>query len=81
MVYLGRLCATMVGSQTNKTYNGVSMSIYVENFKKTKIIATVGPASAEKIDKLLAAGVNGIRLNFSHGTHAEHLAQIGRAHV
>ncbi|MCC7289124.1 pyruvate kinase [bacterium] len=55
------------------------MSIYVENFKKTKIIATVGPASAEKIDKLLAAGVNGIRLNFSHGTHAEHLAHLKNA--
>ena len=42
-------------------------------YKKTKIIATVGPASQEKIADLLGAGVNGIRLNFSHGTHSSHL--------
>lgn len=41
-------------------------------FKKTKIIATIGPASTDMIPNLLAAGVNGIRLNFSHGTHQEH---------
>ena len=44
----------------------------------TKIIATLGPASSspEMIDKLAKAGVNVFRLNFSHGTLAEHLAQI-----
>lgn len=38
-------------------------------FKRTKILATVGPAtdSPEMIEKLLSAGVNGIRMNFSHG--------------
>lgn len=41
-------------------------------YKKTKIIATIGPASQEKISDLLAAGVNGIRLNFSHNTHKWH---------
>lgn len=41
-------------------------------YKKTKIIATIGPASQEKIPDLLAAGVNGIRMNFSHGTHTTH---------
>ncbi len=45
-------------------------------FKKTKIIATIGPASQDMIPELLAAGVNGIRLNFSHGTHAEHSAKL-----
>jgi pyruvate kinase len=46
--------------------------------KKTKIIATVGPASSS-IDQLLAlaqAGVNLFRLNFSHGTHEDHLQVI-----
>ena len=45
---------------------------------KTKIIATVGPASNtyEKLLALVHAGVNVFRLNFSHGTHDEHLAVI-----
>lgn len=40
-------------------------------FKRTKILATIGPAvdSAEKIEELIMAGVNGCRLNFSHGTY------------
>lgn len=48
--------------------------------KKTKIVATVGPASDAK-DQLLAlakAGVNVFRLNFSHGTHEDHLLRIQR---
>lgn len=47
-------------------------------FKRTKILATVGPAvnSYEKIDELIKAGVNGFRCNFSHGTHAERDEQI-----
>jgi len=48
--------------------------------KKTKIVATVGPAS-ESEDMLLAlakAGVNVFRLNFSHGSHEEHLQRIER---
>jgi len=39
-------------------------------FKRTKILATVGPAcdSPEQIEEMLASGVNGFRLNFSHAT-------------
>ena len=39
--------------------------------KQTKIIATMGPASSslEMMEKLIKAGVNVFRLNFSHGTH------------
>jgi pyruvate kinase len=42
-------------------------------FKRTKILATLGPAthSYETIEKLIVAGVNGFRFNFSHGTYEE----------
>ena len=42
--------------------------------RATKIIATLGPASAapERIEALLRAGVNTVRLNFSHGSHGDH---------
>jgi len=42
--------------------------------KRTKIVATVGPSSdsLEKLEELIAAGVNVFRLNFSHGTYAYH---------
>jgi len=47
-------------------------------FKRTKILATVGPAtnSPEMIEELIAAGANGLRLNFSHGTHEERDLQL-----
>ncbi|MDQ8147604.1 MAG: pyruvate kinase [Gemmatimonadota bacterium] len=47
----------------------------------TKIVATLGPASStpEAIRALLEAGVNVCRINFSHGTHAQHAQTI--AHV
>ena len=42
--------------------------------RRTKIVATIGPASSspEMLARLLEAGIDGARLNFSHGTHAEH---------
>ncbi len=45
---------------------------------RTKIIATIGPAtnSFEKIQKLIKNGVDGFRLNFSHGTYEERKEQI-----
>lgn len=48
------------------------------NFNKTKIIATVGPASNtyEKLMALIAEGTDVFRLNFSHGTHDDHLKVI-----
>lgn len=47
-------------------------------FKRTKILATLGPKtnSSEMIEKLALAGVNGFRLNFSHGTYEERDQQI-----
>lgn len=46
--------------------------------KKTKIIATVGPAteSEEKIKLMAHAGANVFRLNFSHDTHEAHIQRI-----
>ncbi len=46
--------------------------------RKTKIICTIGPAtdSPEMIDKLIDAGMNVGRLNFSHGTREEHKKRI-----
>ena len=43
--------------------------------KRTKIVCTLGPASEsqETITKMLEAGMNVVRLNFSHGTHENHL--------
>lgn len=42
--------------------------------RRTKIVATLGPATdtPESIEKLIAAGVNVVRLNFSHGSPEEH---------
>jgi len=53
-------------------------NVPLKSFKRTKIIATIGPVSDtyETIHDLIDAGVNGIRLNFSHGTHEERLVQI-----
>ncbi len=50
----------------------------LKDFKRTKIIATVGPAthSYQAILQLIKAGANGIRLNFSHGTSEERTQQI-----
>jgi len=46
----------------------------MKKIKKTKILATVGPASdsVEVLEGLIKAGVNVFRLNFSHGTHEYH---------
>ncbi|MHC4618640.1 MAG: pyruvate kinase [Planctomycetota bacterium] len=46
---------------------------------KTKIIATLGPASSNYpvLRKMFAAGLDAVRLNFSHGTHEQHLQNIG----
>lgn len=45
-----------------------------KKFKRTKIIATIGPASedSKKLEALLANGVNGVRINFSHGNYTEY---------
>ena len=44
----------------------------------TKILATIGPSSAtkEQLSRLIDAGADAFRVNFSHGTHAEHRERI-----
>jgi len=46
--------------------------------RKTKIVATIGPASRDRavLERLVRAGVDVVRLNFSHGEHAQHLAVL-----
>ncbi len=45
---------------------------------RTRIVATLGPAtnSPERLRQLIETGVDVFRLNFSHGTHAEHAGRI-----
>jgi pyruvate kinase len=49
----------------------VTLLWYMPPKRKTKILATLGPASdtPQMIERLIAAGADGFRLNFSHGTH------------
>src|SRR5688572_1188179 len=46
-------------------------------FRSTKIVATLGPASRapEVLERMVRAGVDVVRLNFSHGTADDHLAR------
>ncbi len=50
------------------------------DFRSAKIVCTLGPASnsLEMIEKLMRAGMDVARLNFSHGTHEDHAATIKR---
>ncbi len=50
----------------------------IRQFKKTKILATLGPSTDtyDGIKKMIESGANGIRLNFSHGSHEERDRQI-----
>src|SRR4249919_140498 len=46
-------------------------------FRATKIVATLGPASSDPVvfERMVRAGVDVVRLNFSHGTAEDHIAR------
>ncbi len=46
--------------------------------RKTKIVCTLGPSTEtpEQLKKLMLAGMNVARFNFSHQTHEQHLARL-----
>ena len=46
--------------------------------RKTKIVCTIGPAcdNEDTLTQMCMAGMNVARLNFSHGSHEEHLKKI-----
>ncbi|MBV8524042.1 MAG: pyruvate kinase [Acetobacteraceae bacterium] len=56
----------------------MSARLKLRRRRRTKIVATVGPASSdpEVLSRLFHAGADVFRLNFSHGTHADHLERI-----
>ena len=63
-----------------RTHNGtLAMEPILQ--KRTKIVATVGPASSDPaiLRSLFVSGANVLRVNFSHGTPEEHGVVIARA--
>jgi pyruvate kinase len=53
-------------------------SVARRQIRRTKIVATIGPASSDPavVEELAAAGMDAARLNFSHGGHDDHLARL-----
>jgi pyruvate kinase len=58
----------------------IDPSVRLLKKRRTKIVATLGPASADPsiIERLINAGVNVVRLNFSHGDHEHHRQAFDR---
>jgi pyruvate kinase len=61
-----------------ETWKTISCAEPRTEARRTKIVCTLGPATTdpETIFELAVAGMDVARLNFSHGTHAEHLARL-----
>lgn len=56
----------------------IAPNVMVKDFKRTKILATVGPSTNnyESVLAMVQKGANGIRLNFSHGSQEERIDQV-----
>jgi pyruvate kinase len=71
----------------SKTPSGRSNVVVDEMSKaaqgKTKIVCTLGPStnSSETLVQLLSSGIDVVRLNFSHGTHEDHLKALQNLHL
>ena len=52
----------------------------VAAIRRTKLICTIGPSSADRIRELAAAGMDVARINFSHGTQASHASAARAVH-
>ena len=52
----------------------------MKTLRKTKIVCTIGPASQDReiMKNLVLAGMNVMRMNFSHGAHEDHLDKINK---
>src|SRR5687768_9060953 len=48
----------------------------MNNTSRTKLVCTIGPASAERVGELVAAGMDVARINFSHGSPDDHKAYV-----
>ncbi len=68
----------MITAENSNLLEKNKQMIRKDGSQNTKIVATVGPAcnSYEKLLELTATGVDVFRLNFSHGTHEDHLKVI-----
>lgn len=66
------------GTFNNPLHSNILFALITPCFNRTKVIATVGPSCSDKytIERMIAAGVDVFRLNFSHGTHQEHKQAI-----
>ena len=59
------------------TWQRVAERPFVQHIRRTKIVCTLGPASADGgVEQLARAGMDAARLNFSHGSHDDHLKQL-----
>ena len=54
--------------------------VETSTWRRTKIVATIGPATREPevLRELIEAGADVLRLNFSHGTEQEHAETVSR---